>query len=73
MYDEKKRQDFIFVYLQKIKPREGFSFSWTRTSLRAMCEYKGYEIYDVYKDAGISAKTGKFKARNLIDFTRYYW
>ena len=23
-----------------------------------MCEYKGYEIYDVYKDAGISAKTG---------------
>ena len=23
-----------------------------------MCEYKGYEIYIVYKDAGISAKTG---------------
>ena len=23
-----------------------------------MCEYKGYEIYGVYKDAGISAKTG---------------
>ncbi len=23
-----------------------------------MCEYKGYEIYKVYKDAGISAKTG---------------
>ena len=22
-----------------------------------MCEYKGYEIYKVYKDAGISAKT----------------
>lgn len=23
-----------------------------------MCEYKNYEIYKVYKDAGISAKTG---------------
>ena len=23
-----------------------------------MCEYKGYEIYKVYEDAGISAKTG---------------
>ncbi len=23
-----------------------------------MCEYKGYEIYKIYKDAGISAKTG---------------
>ena len=22
-----------------------------------MCEYKGYEIYKIYKDAGISAKT----------------
>ena len=26
-----------------------------------MCEYKGYEIYDVYKDAGISAKTGNLR------------
>ena len=23
-----------------------------------MCEYKGYEIYKVYEDAGISNKTG---------------
>ena len=23
-----------------------------------MCEYKGYEIYKVHEDAGISAKTG---------------
>ena len=23
-----------------------------------MCKYKGYEIYDYYEDAGISAKTG---------------
>ena len=26
-----------------------------------MCEYKRYEIYDVYKDAGISAKTGNLR------------
>ena len=26
-----------------------------------MCEYKGYEIYDIYKDAGISAKTGNLR------------
>lgn len=23
-----------------------------------MCEFKGYEVYKVYEDAGISAKTG---------------
>ena len=26
-----------------------------------MCEYKGYEVYKVYKDAGISAKTGNHR------------
>ena len=26
-----------------------------------MCEYKGYEIYKIYKDAGISAKTGNHR------------
>ena len=26
-----------------------------------MCEYKGYEIYKLYKDAGISAKTGNYR------------
>ena len=26
-----------------------------------MCEYKNYEIYKVYKDAGISAKTGNYR------------
>ena len=37
-----------------------------------MCEYKGYEIYDVYKDAGISAKTGNLRTefdRLLQDIT----
>ena len=26
-----------------------------------MCEYKGYEIYDVYEERGISAKTGNYR------------
>ena len=38
--------------------REGFSLSEQKERLEAMCKYKGYEIYKVYEDAGISAKTG---------------
>lgn len=26
-----------------------------------MCEYKGYEIYDVYEEQAISAKTGNYR------------
>ena len=26
-----------------------------------MCEYKGYEVYDVYEERGISAKTGNYR------------
>lgn len=28
-----------------------------------MCEYKGYEIYDVYEERGISAKTGNYRPK----------
>lgn len=38
--------------------REGFSLPEQEKRLRAMCEYKDYEIQKIYKDAGISAKTG---------------
>ena len=38
--------------------REGFSLPEQRERLEAMCKFKGYEIYDYYEDAGISAKTG---------------
>ena len=41
--------------------REGFSLSEQEKRLRAMCEYKGYEIYKLYKEAGISAKTGNYR------------
>ena len=36
--------------------REGFSLGEQEEKLRQLCEYKGYEIYKVYCDAGISAK-----------------
>ena len=36
--------------------REGFSLGEQKEKLEALCKYKGYEIYKVYKDAGISAK-----------------
>lgn len=39
--------------------REGFSLPEQEKRLRAMCEYKDYEIYKLYKDAGISAKNDK--------------
>lgn len=41
--------------------REGFSLPEQEKRLRAMCEYKGYEIYKVYKGAGISAKIGNHR------------
>ncbi len=41
--------------------REGFSLLEQEKRLKVMCEYKGYEIYKVYKDAGISAKTGNHR------------
>lgn len=36
--------------------REGFSLGEQKERLEAMCKFKGYEVYDIYEDAGISAK-----------------
>lgn len=36
--------------------REGFSLGEQEEKLRQLCKYKDFEIYKVYKDAGISAK-----------------
>lgn len=36
--------------------REGFSLEEQEERLRALCTYKGYDIVDVYVDAGISGK-----------------
>ena len=36
--------------------REGFSLGEQEEKLRQLCKYKDFEVYKVYKDAGISAK-----------------
>ncbi len=58
MSEEKKIAGIYIRVSTEDQAREGFSLPEQEKRLRAMCEYKGYEIYKVYKDAGISAKTG---------------
>lgn len=58
MNKEKKVAGLYIRVSTEDQAREGFSLPEQEKRLRAMCEYKGYEIYKVYKDAGISAKTG---------------
>ena len=58
MNEEKKIAGLYIRVSTKDQAREGFSLPEQEKRLRVMCEYKGYEIYKVYKDAGISAKTG---------------
>ena len=59
MYDNIKKIAGLYIRVStEDQAREGFSLPEQEKRLRAMCEYKGYEIYKLYKDAGISAKTG---------------
>ena len=36
--------------------REGFSLGEQKEKLLQLCAFKGYEVFKVYEDAGISAK-----------------
>ena len=58
MNNKKKVAGLYIRVSTEDQAREGFSLPEQEKRLRAMCEYKGYEIYKVYEDAGISAKTG---------------
>ena len=58
MNNEKKIAGIYIRASTEDQACEGFSLSEQEKRLRTMCEYKGYEIYKIYKDAGISAKTG---------------
>ncbi len=58
MDNEKKIAGLYIRVSTEDQAREGFSLPEQEKRLRAMCEYKGYKIYKLYKDAGISAKTG---------------
>ena len=61
MNEEKKVAGIYIRVSTEDQAREGFSLPEQEKRLRAMCEYKGYEIYKLYKDAGISAKTGNYR------------
>jgi len=58
MNNDKKIAGLYIRVSTEDQAREGFSLPEQEKRLRAMCEYKGYEVYKIYKDAGISAKTG---------------
>ncbi len=58
MNEDKKIAGLYIRVSTEDQAREGFSLPEQEKRLRAMCEFKGYEVYKVYEDAGISAKTG---------------
>src|SRR5574344_1048514 len=58
MYEDKKIAGIYIRVSTEDQAREGFSLPEQERRLKAMCEYKNYEVYKVYADKGISAKTG---------------
>ena len=53
---EKKIAGIYIRVSTEDQAREGFSLGEQEEKLKQLCEYKGYEVYKVYCDAGISAK-----------------
>ena len=57
---EEKRIAGIYVRVStEEQSREGFSLKEQEERLKEFCNFKRYEIYKIYKDAGISAKNDK--------------
>ena len=59
MNDEKKIAGIYKRVSTLDQKREGFSLPEQEEKLREFCKFKGYEIYNVYADEGISAKNDK--------------
>jgi site-specific DNA recombinase len=59
MNEEKKIAGLYIRVSTEDQAREGFSLPEQEEKLREFCKFKGYEIYKVYEDAGISAKNDK--------------
>ena len=58
--DEKRKIAGIYKRVSTLdQKREGFSLPEQEEKLREFCKFKGYDIYKVYEDAGISAKNDK--------------
>lgn len=56
MNNERKKAAIYIRVSTEDQAREGFSLGEQKEKLQDLCKYKGYEIYKVYEDAGISAK-----------------
>ena len=60
MDNEEKKIAGIYIRVStEDQAREGFSLGEQEEKLRQLCKYKDFEIYKIYKDAGISAKNMK--------------
>ena len=60
MENEEKKIAGIYIRVStEDQAREGFSLGEQEEKLRQLCKYKNFEIYKIYKDAGISAKNMK--------------
>ena len=57
MEEEERKIAGIYIRVStEDQAREGFSLGEQEEKLKQLCDYKGYEVYKVYCDAGISAK-----------------
>ena len=59
MFEEKKKAGIYIRVSTFDQAREGFSLGEQEKRLKEFCDFKRYEIFNVYKDAGISAKNDK--------------
>ena len=59
MTEDKKIAGIYVRVSTEEQSREGFSLKEQEERLKEFCNFKRYEIYKVYKDAGISAKNDK--------------
>ncbi|MBQ3416041.1 MAG: recombinase family protein [Clostridia bacterium] len=60
MENEEKKIAGIYIRVStEDQAREGFSLGEQEEKLRQLCKYKDFEIFKIYKDAGISAKNMK--------------
>ena len=59
MNEEKKIAGIYIRVSTEDQAREGFSLPEQEERLREFCNFKRYDIYKIYKDAGISAKNDK--------------
>ena len=64
--EEKKIAGIYIRVSTEDQAREGFSLGEQEEKLRQLCKYKGFEVFKVYKDAGISAKDMKNGFINYI-------